>query len=134
MEKTGGAVDNVMSFEELQAFFDAREVDIASLDDTPLDNASFYGRIFAKCGGIAQGIKEVGADMGIEDIRPVYMNGLEECKAELTKLKFNKSVNNFFEGMACDGGCLNGALCLNHGPKNVQDVDRYGQGSQGKND
>ncbi len=132
MEKTGGAVDNVMSFEELQAFFDAREVDIASLGDTPLDNASFYGRIFAKCGGIAQGIKEVGTDMGIEDIRPVYMNGLEECKAELTKLKFNKSVYNFFEGMACDGGCLNGALCLNHGPKNVQDVDRYGREAKEK--
>ena len=56
----------------------------------------------------------------------LYMNGIEECKMELTKLKFNKSVYNFFEGMACDGGCINGALCLNHGPKNIQDVDKYG--------
>ena len=132
MEKTGGAIDNVLSFEELQAFFDAREVDIASLEDTPLDNASFYGRIFAKCGGIVQGIKDVGAEMGIDNINPVFMNGIDECKAELTKLKFNKSVHNFFEGMACDGGCLNGALCLNHGPKNVQDVDRYGNEAKEK--
>lgn len=126
LEKTGGAIDGVLSFEELQAFFDAREVNISSLEDTPLDNASFYGRIFAKSGGITQGVKDVGVQTGITDIRPVHMSGIEECKAELMKLKFNKSVYNFFEGMACDGGCLNGALCLSHGPKNVQDVDRYG--------
>ena len=28
--------------------------------------------------------------------------------------------------MACVGGCLNGALTLNHGDKNVRDVDKYG--------
>ena len=34
--------------------------------------------------------------------------------------------------MACDGGCLNGALCLNHGPKNVVDVDKYGASAKEK--
>lgn len=126
LPKTEGAIDSVLSFEELQAFFDARGVDITTLGDTPLDNASFYGRIFAKSGGIAQGVKEMGEKYGAEGINPVYMSGIDACKAELTKLKFNKSVYNFFEGMACDGGCINGALCLSHGPKNAADVDRYG--------
>ena len=31
-----------------------------------------------------------------------------------------------------DGGCLNGALCLNHGPKNVVDVDKYGASAKEK--
>ncbi|MEE1302046.1 MAG: monomeric [FeFe] hydrogenase, partial [Bacteroidales bacterium] len=52
LEKTGGAIDSVLSFEELQAFFDAREIDMENLEETVLDNASFYGRIFAKSGGI----------------------------------------------------------------------------------
>lgn len=132
LPKTEGAIDCVLSFEELQAFFDAREVDITSLEDTPLDNASFYGRIFAKSGGIAQGVKDIGSAYGVEGVNPVYMSGIEACKAELTKLKFNKSVYNFFEGMACDGGCINGALCLSHGPKNALDVDRYGNEAKEK--
>ena len=35
-------------------------------------------------------------------------------------------ILNFFEGMACEGGCLNGPLCINHGPRNMADVDKYG--------
>ncbi len=132
MEKTEGAVDNVLSFEELQAFFDARGIDINSLEETPLDNASFYGRIFAKSGGIAQGIKDVAASMGVDNLKPVAMNGIDECRVNLLKLKLGKAAENFFEGMACDGGCLNGALCLNHGPKNVVDVDKYGNEAKEK--
>ena len=40
MEKTGGAIDSVLSFEELQAFFDARNIDITTLEESSLDNAS----------------------------------------------------------------------------------------------
>ena len=132
LPKTKGAIDSVLSFEELQAFLDARDIDVANLEDTSLDNASFYGRIFAKSGGIAQGIADVAAEMGIEGVKPLAMNGIDECRAALTKLKFNRASENFFEGMACDGGCLNGALCLNHGPKNVVDVDKYGASAKEK--
>lgn len=131
MEKTGGAIDSVLSFEELQAFFDAREIDITTLEESSLDNASYYGRIFAKSGGIAKGIKDIGEEMGL-DVRPIAMSGIDECRAALLKLKNNKAVENFFEGMACDGGCLNGALCLSHGPKNALDVDKYGEEAKEK--
>ena len=29
--------------------------------------------------------------------------------------------------MACVSGCIGGAACLTHGPKNKLDVDKYGQ-------
>ena len=64
LEKTENAIDSVLSFEELQAFFDARNIDMESLDETVLNNASFYGRIFAKSGGIKQGIEKVAKDLG----------------------------------------------------------------------
>ena len=131
LEKTEGAVDCVLSFEELQAFFDAREIDIASLEESTLDDASYYGRIFARSGGITKGITEVGAEMGL-DVKPVVMSGIDECRTALMKLKNNKAVENFFEGMACDGGCLNGALCLSHGPKNAVDIDKYGEEAKEK--
>lgn len=126
LPKTGGAIDSVLSFEELQAFLDARSVDVSSLTDTYLDNASFYGRIFAKSGGIAEGIAAMGKKYGVDDVRPVKMDGIDQCKINLLKLKMNRATENFFEGMACEGGCINGALCLHHGDKNALDVDRYG--------
>ncbi len=126
LPKTGGAIDLVMSFEELQAFFDARDVDVENLPHTELDNASYFGRIFARSGGIAVGAKKTADDMGVYNLNPISMNGIEECKLNLMKLKMGKAVHNFFEGMACEGGCINGALCLSHGPKNALEVDRYG--------
>ena len=133
-EKTGGAIDSVMSFEELQAFFDAKEVDLSSLEDTEINDASYYGRIFAKSGGIKEGIEKIAIDYAdVQDIKPVAMNGIDECKVNLLKLKMGKSLDNFFEGMACNGGCLNGALCLHHEPKNEAEVVKIGKQSKEQN-
>lgn len=126
LEKTGGAIDCVLSFEELQAFFDARDIEISTLPENPLDNASYYGRIFARSGGITEGVTHLAAERGV-NVAPVAMNGLEECKKQLMLLKVGKSAYNFFEGMACEGGCINGALCLHHGNANAAEVDRYGK-------
>ncbi|MBP3383617.1 MAG: 4Fe-4S dicluster domain-containing protein [Tidjanibacter sp.] len=126
LDKTGGAIDSVMSFEELQAFLDARGIETTEQEDTPLNNASFFGRIFAKSGGIIQGLLNIASEKGLENLRPIQMNGIEQCKVNMAKLKVGKSEYNFFEGMACEGGCLNGPLCINHGPRNMADVDKYG--------
>lgn len=131
LPKTEGAIDCVISFEELQAFLDARNIEVAHLDDTPLNNASFYGRIFAKSGGIAEGIKYQACKKDVHADATV-MNGISECKIELMKLKLGKATSNFFEGMACEGGCINGALCLTHGSKNSLDVDKYGMEAKEK--
>lgn len=132
LPKTEGAIDCVMSFEELQAFVDARGIDPATLEDSELNNASFYGRIFAKSGGITQGIGDVAASMGVEGIKPCTMNGLDECNMALLRLKMGKATENFFEGMACDGGCINGPLSITHGPRNIVDVDKYGNEAKEK--
>ncbi|MDE7107288.1 MAG: monomeric [FeFe] hydrogenase, partial [Clostridiales bacterium] len=92
-------IDCVISFEELQAFLDARGVDVSTLSDTYLDNASYYGRIFARSGGITEGVKALAAERGFE-ARPIAMSGLDECRKQLTLLKVRKSPYNFFEGMA----------------------------------
>lgn len=132
MAKTHGAIDSVMSFEELQAFVDARGIDTTKMEDSELDNASYYGRIFAKSGGVTKGIVEMGEAYGVTGIKPAVMNGIEECKKELLLLKMGKAQENFFEGMACVGGCVNGALCITHSPKNVFDVDKYGNEAKEK--
>ncbi len=132
LPKTEGMIDYVLSFEELQAFLSARKIDVAHLEETVLDDASFYGRIFARSGGIVQGLTNIANEQNIQGLEPIQMNGISECKVNLLKLKLGKATANFFEGMACDGGCVNGALCLTHDKRNVVDVDKYGSSAKEK--
>ncbi|MGN1118588.1 MAG: monomeric [FeFe] hydrogenase, partial [Acutalibacteraceae bacterium] len=60
-------IDSVITFEELQALFDSKDIDIMSLGDDVLDNASYYGRIFARCGGLADAVEEALKEQGITD-------------------------------------------------------------------
>ncbi len=121
-------VDSVITFEELQALFDGKGVDIESLPEEALDNASYYGRIFARSGGVSDAVgaalKEQGK--GDFDYRPLPCDGIEACKAALLRASKGALDANFLEGMACVGGCINGAGCLTHEAKNKKDVDKYG--------
>jgi iron only hydrogenase large subunit-like protein len=42
-------------------------------------------------------------------------------------LMTNKLVQNFFEGMACTGGCLNGPVGLKHNDQMLTNIDAFGQ-------
>ncbi len=121
-------VDSVITFEELQALFDSRELDLASLGEDVLDNASYFGRIFARSGGlsdaVAQGLKEHG--VSDFELKAVTCDGIEACRMALLKASKGKADGNFIEGMACVGGCIGGAGCLTHGEKNKAEVDAYG--------
>lgn len=122
-------VDSVITFEELQALFDSKGVDITELDEGVLDNASYFGRIFARCGGLSDAVTEALKEQGIEDfvLKAFACDGIEECRTALLKKSKNVLDANFIEGMACVGGCIGGAGCLTHGEKNKAEVDKYGR-------
>jgi iron only hydrogenase large subunit-like protein len=127
-------IDCVITFEELQALFDSRNIDITNLGVDFLDNASYYGRIFARSGGlsdaVAQGIKEHGYEDF--DLKALPCDGIAECKMALLKASKGKLAENFIEGMACEGGCIGGAGCLTHGNRNKSEVDKYGREAKEK--
>ncbi len=129
-------VDAVLTFEELQALFDSRDIDITSLNEDVLDNASYFGRIFARSGGVtdavAQALKEQGLDKEFT-LNPCSCDGIEACKVALLKKSKGVLDANFIEGMACTGGCIGGAGCLTHGEKNKAEVDKYGKEALEKN-
>ena len=121
-------VDAVLTFEELQALFDSRDFVLSKFEEGVLDNASYFGRIFARSGGLTDAVSQAIKEQNIDfEIKPVVCDGIEACKIAL--LKLNKGVldGNFIEGMACVGGCINGAGCLTHGEKNKAEVDKYGR-------
>lgn len=121
-------VDAVITFEELQALFDSRDIDITTLDEDPLDDASYFGRIFAHSGGLAEAVTEGLKELGLSekfDYKPVVCSGIDECKIALLKKQKGKLDENFIEGMACMGGCVNGAGCLTHSEQNKAKVDAF---------
>lgn len=128
-----GIIDYVLTFEELNAILDAMEIDLKSCEETVLDNASYYGRIFARSGGVTAAVESVMAEKGIDiPFEPVRCDGLDECVKALKVASFGRLKGNFIEGMACKCGCIGGAASLSHGPKDVTEVDKYGQLSKEK--
>ena len=121
-------VDTVLTFEELQALFDSRDIDIMTLEEDVLDNASYYGRIFARSGGLSDAVEQGLKEQNIEfDLKALPCDGIEACRTALLKKSKNVLDANFIEGMACVGGCIGGAGCLTHGEKNKAQVDIYGK-------
>jgi iron only hydrogenase large subunit-like protein len=133
LEDVKAHIDVVLTFEELEALFESKDMDITTLPEDVLDNASYFGRIFARCGGladaVAQGLKEQNVDF---DLKAVVCDGIEECRMALLKKSKNVLDANFIEGMACTGGCIGGAGCLTHGAKSRADVERYGREAREK--
>lgn len=128
LEEVKPYVDTVLTFEELQALFDSRDIQIETLEEGVLDNASYFGRIFARSGGLTDAAKQAMKEQNIDfEIKPVVCDGIEACRMALLKLSKGVLDGNFIEGMACVGGCIGGAGCLTHGEKSKSDVDKYGR-------
>ena len=120
-------VDCVLTFEELQALIDSRDIDLSQLEEDVLDNASYYGRIFARSGGVSDAVAEAVYEQGLNfTVKAMPCDGIEACRMALLKASRGVKDFNFIEGMACTGGCIGGAGCLTHGPKDKGEIDRYG--------
>ncbi len=121
-------VDAVLTFEELQALYDSRNIDITTLEEGVLDNASYFGRIFARSGGLTDAVRQGLLEQKLDfNLKPATCDGIDECRIALLKKSKNVLDANFIEGMACVGGCIGGAGCLTHGEKNKAEVDKYGR-------
>ena len=128
LENVKPYVDAVLTFEELQALYDSRDIDIKELEEGVLDNASYFGRIFARSGGLSDAVAQAMKEQKIDfELKAISCDGIEECRLTLLKKSKNVLDANFIEGMACIGGCIGGAGCLTHGEKNKAEVDKYGR-------
>ena len=104
----------------------AKDIDVSKMPESPLDHASGFGRAFAAGGGVAaavaQGLKERGSTV---EAKTIACSGIEECKLALLKMSKGVLPENFIEGMACQGGCVQGPAVINRSPKNKNEVAKY---------
>ena len=104
-------VDFVLTFEELQGMFEAKEIDFETIEPCEiLNEGTAAGRGFAVSGGVAQAvtnlIHETHPDMEVKTARA---EGLRDCRKLMTLAKVGKYNGYLLEGMACPGGCVAGA-------------------------
>ncbi len=104
-------VDFVITFEELQAMFDAKDIDLEKYAaESSFHNATGAGRGYAVAGGVADAIEKCvkeyypGVEVNIE-----HAEGLADCKKVLALAKAGRMNGCLIEGMGCPGGCVAGA-------------------------
>lgn len=129
------SIDCVLTYEELFALFRSKDIDPTQMENAELDEASPFARGFAYSGGVTNAIKQVMKEKGLDqkfNLRPVVCNGIAACETALMKMKHGIFEGNFIEGMACDGGCVQGAGCLVRSPRNKIDVENHAKLAQGR--
>ncbi|MEG0308846.1 MAG: 4Fe-4S dicluster domain-containing protein [Clostridium sp.] len=105
-----GAVDYVLTFEELTALFDAFNVNPSECAEDEVNDGSIFGRGFGMAGGLTASVENyIKTENITAEFKPIKVSGPLEIKRALTLGKVNKLQGNFIEGMMCNGGCINGA-------------------------
>lgn len=120
-----GAVDFVLTFQEVQDIFAAAGIDPAELPESEKDHSSRAGRIYARTGGVSEAVQitveQLSPNRKIA-IRTQQADGVPACRAMIDELKNGTANANFFEGMGCVGGCVGGPKAIldkEHGRKLV---------------
>lgn len=119
-------VDCVLTFEELIALFGAQEISLKTLPETNLDDATLFGRCFARSGGVTEAVIQSIKEQNLNfDINPIACDGIENLKIVLAKANKGLLPNNFIEGMVCTGGCIGGPCALTHATKDRTLIDKH---------
>lgn len=113
MDKTiDDNVDYAITLFEVNAMLDAKEISIEPTGEH-LQQGSIYARRFAHSGGVTDAVIQVLKERGVTaDLKVCRANGAKECKKALTLLKNKRLPEQFIEGMACEGGCVNGPSAI----------------------
>ena len=121
-------VDFVLTFEEMDGIFDAKHVDLATIEEDPngVNDASTDGRNFAVSGGVAQAVVNVIKDRYPDkEVKVTSAEGLRECRQMLKDAVAGKYPGYLLEGMACPGGCVAGAGTMQAIKKSQTMVNLY---------
>ena len=104
-------VDFVLTFEELQGMFEAKQIDFEKIEgETALNEGTAAGRGFAVAGGVAKAVEDLIHETNPDlEIRTARAEGLRDCRKLMMLAKAGKYNGCLLEGMACPGGCVAGA-------------------------
>lgn len=110
-----GNIDYVLSFEELDAMLIGLEIQPENMEELPLENYTRVSRGFAQSGGV---LEAVLAEKKIEKFSAEKIDGIDKKSIRLLKMmEKGKADAQFYEVMACEGGCISGPGAYNRSAK-----------------
>ena len=121
-----GAIDCVLTFEELQDIWEALGIDFSAMSEDEHEHSAAAGRMYARTGGVSRAVSECVHSIDEErTLQPVCACGVPDCKEMLQDILEGNVKGNFFEGMACEGGCVGGPKRNLDKDKGTECVDHY---------
>ena len=120
-------VDFVLTFEELQGMFEAKQIDFDTVEEQDyLNEGTGAGRGFAVSGGVAKAVTDLVHEQYPDmEIQTARAEGLRECRKLMMLAKAGKFEGCLLEGMACPGGCVAGAGTILPVDKAAKLVEKY---------
>jgi iron only hydrogenase large subunit-like protein len=125
-----GALDYVLTFNELDQVFQALGIDLSRMPDDNKEQSSLGGRTYARTGGVSRAV-----EITLDRIAPrrsvkfkaIQADGVAECKKLLESIKEGRIEANFIEGMGCEGGCVGGPKRNREVAEGTECVEEYGR-------
>lgn len=124
-----GAVDYVLTFQEVRDIFEAADIRLTELPDNQKEHSSRAGRIYARTGGVSEAVTQT--EMRLRPNREIKVkaeqaDGIPACREMIKRIQNRETDANFFEGMGCIGGCVGGPKAIIDKEEGRRCVDEYG--------
>lgn len=105
-DEVRGAVDSVLTFRELKEWIQEDKISNSySRTEGMFDPEPENARYFALPGGLLRTSK---IDGDLDNIKTVVVDGIDECKQVMDAIEKRGLDAEFFELLACRGGCIGG--------------------------
>jgi len=124
-----GAVDYVLTFQEVRDIFEAMDIDPSKMEENDKEHSSRAGRIYARTAGVSEAVEDTVKRLNPNSpiaIRTQQADGIPACKAMINELTAGNTNANFYEGMGCIGGCVGGPKSIIGRTQASGNVDEYG--------
>ncbi len=124
------AIDYVLTFQETKDFFEAMNINPEDLEEDEREHSSKAGRIYARTSGVSEAVRATTEQLAPEKkikVKARQADGVKACKELIEKIQKGETDGNFFEGMACSGGCVGGPKALIEKEKGKELVNAYGE-------
>lgn len=125
-----GAVDYVLTFQEMKEIFDAAGIRPEELTEDGKEHSSRAGRIYARTGGVSEAVKRTVEQLHPDRAIAVHAeqaDGVAACRELIERIQNGSAEGNFFEGMGCSGGCVGGPKAILKKEAGEEAVERYAQ-------
>lgn len=105
-ERVRGAIDAILTFEEIVKWWRTEGIDIHQCEDLPMGNPSpKVNQLYPISGGV---ITSVLAGITDDQYYKVHIDGLKACMELFAELEKGEVSGCFFEVNVCEGGCIKG--------------------------